>query len=111
MLVKIDKDGANIVPDGAAKVRVRFEMDRYDSNLEAVFECLTCTDLLLFADSKKRWICPSCSYELHQLEADMVVMHARVMLDQLQEKLGTRKKKIRWAWVTWLRQLLRLKEA
>lgn len=110
MLVKIDKDGANIVPDGAAKVRVAFEMDRYGSNLEAVYECLTCSDLLVFSNAK-RWTCPSCSYELHWLEADMVVLHARAMLDQLQEKSGTRKKKTRWAWVMWLRRLLRLKEA
>jgi ribosomal protein L37AE/L43A len=112
MLVKIDKDGANIVPDGAAKVRVCFEMDQTGSNLEAVFECLACGDLLVSQGTTKvRWTCPSCTYELHPMEAALVVRHARFLLDRMSEVLVPVKGKKQWVWVVWLLRLLRLKAA
>lgn len=112
MLVKIDKNGANIVPDGFAKVRIAFELDQYGMGLEAVYECLTCSDLLGFVEAKRKWICPSCLFELHPMEADLVVMHAKALLDCLQAKSKTEvQRKTQWAWVAWLRRLLRLKEA
>lgn len=109
MLVKIDATGANIVPDGASRVRVVFELVPAGSGMEGVFECLPCGDLLVWLGSKNRWVCPGCAYELHPVEAQFAIKIAHVLLDRLSETVTPVKDKKPWAWVTWLLRLLRIK--
>ena len=91
------------------KIRVTFEVDSEGSRVEAVFECLSCSDLLAWHPGRHWWFCPSCGYELTAPEAKRVIDFARERLRDLSRTVGRGGGE--WGLVRWLRRLLRLKGA
>ena len=106
-LVRFEEARSQMQIDPAGKVRVCFEMDRTDEALEAVFECVSCGELLAWKRESSWWFCPSCGYELTIQEARKVVGFAQAKLGELAEAITGRGTE--WRWVTWLRKLLQRK--
>ena len=111
MLVRFDTSGAQLILEGVGKIRVSFEMRPAGSGLDAVFECLSCTDLLGWSDSRGRWACPTCGFELSPVEAHQVLRYMKHLLGLLATDVQAKGGGGQWRWGTWLRRLLRLKEA
>lgn len=96
-----------LVIDPTGKIRVVFESDEVRGQLEARFECVTCADLLQWT-GLRQLECPSCGYEVRPAEADLVLKASDRMIEQLTidtARMGG--KSVKWAWVMWLRRLLR----
>lgn len=109
-LVRLDAVRSNLRLNPIGKIRVSLELVPVGTHQEAIFECMSCADLMIWRPLQVWWQCPSCGYELVPAEAEEVVEHARqqlaVLLSDVREKKGGR-----WRWVTWLLLLLRRKAA
>lgn len=88
------------------KVRVSYGNPYYGNASSAVFECISCDDLLVWNPALRWWCCSSCGYELTPPEADKVLRAARQQLHVL--ALDVRRKGPKWGWVMWLLRLLRI---
>jgi hypothetical protein len=97
---------ANMRIDPSGKIRVAFLSPPFADSYDAVFECLSCDDLLVWESKVGWWTCPSCAYELTPDEADDVITQSQMRLKCL--SLKVRPKGTRWGWVIWLLRLLRI---
>jgi ribosomal protein L37AE/L43A len=115
-LARFEEARAQMKIDPSGKVRIAFEMDVTGTAIEAVFECLSCNEFMVWRREKTWWFCPACGYELTIPEAGNVVQFAQAKLTDLSEAISGRKpeKRIergtRWALVEWLRKLMRRRE-
>lgn len=108
--LRLDAIRSNLRIDHTGKIRVSFELAPFGNHLDAVFECISCADLLTYSQFHQWWYCPSCKYEVTVVEARSVVAYAQRRMLVLAEDVKS-KGVHRWRWVTWLLQLLRPKAA
>ena len=116
-LIRLDSVRHSLKIDAMGKIRVSFELNAIGNDIDAVFECMSCTDLLSWQASSRVWECPHCGYQLTPAEAGGVVANMRRKLNELSAELDELAYKVetkvgrKWGWVMWLRRLLRLKAA
>ncbi len=120
-LSHLDQFRAELLTVPVSKVMIRFEQGP-DGSIEPMFECVSCEDLLDFA-GRSGWVCPTCGYGLQPKDARLVADFARSKLENFpfpkEEKpdsvlpatTANVLEKPRWAWLSWLLRLLRLRGA
>lgn len=109
-LIRLDAVRHSLKIDATGKIRVSFELNPMGSGMDAVFDCMSCADLLSWRAFNQWWECPHCGYQLTPAEAKIIVAYTQRKLNELSTDVDSKAGR-KWAWVMWLRRLLGLKAA